>query len=60
MQVQYYPPFLPNDPAAALEENLRRAYPAPEDDSPEPLQDAIRRLKDKSGSIRPQRARHRA
>ena len=31
MRVQYYPAYSPPDPATALEENLRRAYPAPQD-----------------------------
>jgi len=48
MHVQYYPPHLPPDPAAALEENLRRAYPAPDSRGSARLQEVLRRLKEKA------------
>ena len=43
MEVQYYPPYIPPDPAMALEDNLRRAYPAPPDLPPDRLADLLRR-----------------
>ena len=48
MQVHYYPPFSPPDPAAALEDHLRRAYSALDPVSPEPLCDAVRRLTERT------------
>lgn len=54
MDVQYYPPHSPPDPSAALEEHLRRAYPAPDSRGSARLQEVLRRLKEKAN---PQDAR---
>ncbi len=50
MEVQYYPPYIPPDPAMALEDNLRRAYPAPPDLPPDRLADLLRRLMERAAA----------
>lgn len=53
MHVQYYPPHSPADPARALEDNLRRAYPDLPARASDRLQEVLRRLKEK---VRPEDA----
>lgn len=44
MLVQYYPPHIPCEPATALEDTLRRAYPAPAVAPSDQLDGLLRRL----------------
>ncbi len=44
MRVQYYPPHIPRDPAGALEDNLRRAYPIPAAPPSDQLDGLLRHL----------------
>lgn len=51
MRVQYYPPHIPYDPAMALEDTLRRAYPAPEVPPSARLDALLRRLMEKARRV---------
>lgn len=44
MLVHYYPPHIPQDPAMALEDSLRRAYPFPTTPPSDRLDGLLRHL----------------
>lgn len=49
LEVRYYPPHHPHDPAKPLEDNLRRAYPQTDGPIPAYLTALLRRLHQTTG-----------